>query len=293
MMRILVTGARGQVSRALLERAGRFPDITLLVAGRPNLDLENSAAILPVFVELRPDLIINAAAYTAVDRAEEEPLKAFAINRDGAGAVAEAARASGVPLVHLSTDYVYSGDKDTPYIEADAPGPLGVYGKSKLAGELAVRQSSPDAVIFRTSWVYSPFGQNFVKTMLRLATERPQVRVVNDQLGNPTSALDLADAILQIAPRLHEGAGAGLTLHLAGSGSVSWYGLAKFVFEVSQSLGGPYSEVLPISTSEYPTLAPRPKNSQLDTSAFADLFGHALPHWRGGVRETVRHLLSN
>ncbi len=289
-MRLLVTGKNGQVAQALLDRAGQFPEITVVAVGRSQLELEDAATILPAITQARPDLIINAAAYTAVDKAEQEPQRAFAINRDGAAGVAAAARTLGVPLIHLSTDYVFSGGKATPYVESDETGPLGVYGKSKLAGELAVRSANPDALIFRTSWVYSPYGSNFVKTMLRLAGERPVLRVVDDQIGNPTSALDLAEAILRIATRAK--VGAGTTFHIAGSGSASWYELAKHVFEASQLEGGPAAEVVPISTSKYPTPARRPANSRLDTSAFNGRFGRSLQDWRAGVEETVRRILA-
>lgn len=289
-MRLLVTGINGQVARALVDRAGDVPDITVVAVGRPQLDLENIATIFPALAEARADLIVNAAAYTAVDRAETEPQLAFAINRDGAAEVAAAAQALEVPLIHLSTDYVFSGRKVTAYVESDDTGPLGVYGKSKLAGELAVRAANPDAVILRTSWIYSPFGSNFVKTMLRLAGERLQLRVVDDQLGTPTSALDLAEAILRIASPVREKAGAGATFHVAGSGSTSWCGLAKQVFETSRLVGGPTANVVPISTSEYPAPARRPANSRLDTSAFRACFGHSLQDWRAGVDETVRRI---
>jgi dTDP-4-dehydrorhamnose reductase len=291
-MRLLVTGTGGQVARALVERAGRFPDIDVVAVGRPQLDLENAATVLPIIADARPDFIVNAAAYTAVDKAEVEPQGAFAINCDGAGAVAAAARALGVPLIHLSTDYVFSGSKQGAYVESDETGPLGIYGKSKLAGELAVRSSNPASLILRTSWVHSPFGSNFVKTMLHLATERPQLHVVDDQVGNPTSALDLADAILRIAPRFRETNGAGATLHIAGTGFVSWYGLARRVFEISKSIGGPSAEVVPIPTSEYPTPAPRPANSRLDTSAFMVRVGYSLPDWQVSVEETVCRIIA-
>ena len=289
MMRLLVTGTSGQVARALADRAGQFPEITIIAVGRPQFDLDDIATIFPAISEARPDFIVNAAAYTAVDRAEQEPQRAFAINRDGAAAVGAAARVLGVPLIHLSTNYVFSGGKASAYVEDDETEPLGVYGKSKLAGELAVRAANAEAVILRTSWVYSPFGSNFVKTMMRLASERPVLRVVDDQVGNPTSALDLAEAILRIAPRAKEGAGA--TFHVAGSGSVSWCGLAKHVFEASRLVGGPATEVVPISTSEYPTPARRPANSRLDTSTFNASFGYFLPDWRSGVEETVRQII--
>ncbi|HUQ38270.1 MAG TPA: dTDP-4-dehydrorhamnose reductase [Aestuariivirga sp.] len=290
-MRLLVTGTNGQVSRALVDRAGQFPEISVVAVGRPQLDLENIAAIHPAIAEARPDLIVNAAAYTAVDKAEQKPQRAFAINRDGAAAVAAAAHALEVPFIHLSTDYVFSGSKAAAYVESDETGPLGVYGKSKLAGEVAVRTANPDAVILRTSWVYSPFGSNFVKTMLRLAAEKPELRVVDDQIGNPTSALDLAEAILSIASRVKDGSGG--TFHVAGSGSISWFGLAKQVFETSRRVGGSAAEVVPISTSEYPTPAKRPANSRLDSSAFHACFGQSLRDWRAGVEETVRRVVKD
>jgi len=289
-MRLLVTGTNGQVARALMDRAGQFPEITVVAVGRPQLDLENAATIYPALMEARPDIIVNAAAHTAVDKAEQERDRAFAINRDGAAAIAVAAQRLAVPLIHLSTDYVFSGDKKTAYVESDETGPLGVYGQSKLAGELAVRAANAGAMILRTSWVYSPFGSNFVKTMLRLAREGSQIRVVDDQRGNPTSGLDLAEAILRIAPRVRDGAGA--IFHVAGSGSTSWFGLAKQVFETSRLLGGPGAEVLPISTSEYPAPAKRPANSCIDTSAFGACFGHSLRDWHLGVEETVRRILA-
>ncbi|MDP1699417.1 MAG: dTDP-4-dehydrorhamnose reductase [Aestuariivirga sp.] len=289
-MRLLVTGTNGQVAQALAERAGQFPEITVIVVGRPQLDLENIATVFPAIAEAGADLVVNAAAYTAVDKAEQEPQRAFAINRDGAAAVAAAAQTLGAPLIHLSTDYVFSGSKATAYVESDETGPLGVYGQSKLAGELAVRSANPSALIFRTSWVYSPFGSNFVKTMLRLAGERRVLRVVEDQVGSPTSALDLAEAILRIASCA--GVGSGATFHVAGSGSVSWCGLARHVFEVSRLAGGPTAKVVPISTSEYPTPARRPANSRLDTSAFEACFGRSLPDWRLGVEATVRRIIA-
>ncbi len=293
MMRIVVTGTKGQVARALMERASRYPEFSVIAVGRPDFDFENTATIFPVIADARPDLVINAVAYTAVDMAETEPQRAFAINCDGAVEIASVAQTFGIPLIHLSTDYIFSGNSETAYVETDETGPLGVYGKSKLAGELAVRVSNPSALIFRTSWVYSPFGSNFVKTMLRLAKDRSQLRVVDDQVGSPTSALDLADAILRIVPEVKAKSGAGTTLHLAGTGFVSWCGLARHVFEISKSLGGPSAKVIAIPTADYPTPAPRPVNSRLDTSAFTSQYGFALPEWREGVQETVRRILED
>jgi dTDP-4-dehydrorhamnose reductase len=292
-MRVVVTGTQGQVARALQERAERFPDLRVVLVGRPQLELESTATVLPAIAATRPDLIINAAAYTAVDRAEVETIRAFAINRDGAAAVANAARSLGVPLIHLSTDYVFSGFKDGAYVEGDKTGPLSIYGRSKLEGELAVRGALESSLVLRTSWIYGPYGTNFVKTILRLAAERRQIRVVDDQIGNPTSALDLAQAILEISPRFLESKAAGTILHISGSGSVSWYGLAKYVLAVSQLNGGPTAEVAPISTLEYPTAAARPFNSRLDTSAFGKRFNCRLPDWQLGVEKTVRRLVKS
>jgi dTDP-4-dehydrorhamnose reductase len=192
-----------------------------------------------------------------------------------------------VPFIHLSTDYVYPGDKSLPYVESDATGPLGVYGQSKLAGEIAVRAAHPSPLILRTSWVYSPFGGNFVKTMLRLAKDRPVLSVVDDQLGNPTSALDLADAILRILPAL----GAGGTYHLCGSGETTWCGFARGIFDASRELGGPSPEVRAITTADYPTAARRPQNSRMSMAAFEARFGFRLRHWREATAETVARLL--
>jgi dTDP-4-dehydrorhamnose reductase len=266
-MRILVTGRNGQVATALLER-GDMADLDVIAAGRPELDLENPASVEAAIAAARPSIVVNAAAYTAVDKAEQEPDKAIAINRDG-------------------TDYVYSGDKASPYVESDATGPLGVYGQSKLAGEEAVRAVHPSPLILRTSWVYSPFGNNFVKTMLRVARERPLLSVVDDQIGNPTSALEIADVILRIAPGLTTGG----TYHLCGSGDVTWCGFAREIFAQSAARGGPHPEVKAITTAEYPTPARRPANSRMSMDAFENRFGFRLRPWRDALSETVERLL--
>jgi dTDP-4-dehydrorhamnose reductase len=283
-LRLVVTGKTGQVATSLLTRAAGH---TVITAGRPEFDLAKAAGVADAIAAHRPDVIVNAAAYTAVDRAEHEPDLAFAVNRDGAAAVAGAALQLGVPLIHLSTDYVYDGRKTSPYVESDATHPLGVYGQSKLEGEQAVLAECPEALILRTSWVYSPFGANFVKTMLRLGKEREVVRVVDDQTGNPTAALDIADAILRIAPGLASG---GL-YHLAGEGHVTWCGLARHIFDVSRELGGPAPRVEAITTADYPTPARRPQHSWLASDAFAGRFGFRLPQWQAAVRHTVEMLL--
>jgi dTDP-4-dehydrorhamnose reductase len=287
-MRILVTGCKGQVAVSLVERGAVRPGFEIIAAGRPGLDLEDTKSVFAAITAVRPDVVVNAGAYTAVDQAEQEFERAYSINRDGAGAVAAAAAALGVPLMHISTDYVYSGDKPASYDEGDATGPLGIYGKSKLAGEIAVRAAHPSPLILRTSWVYSPFGSNFVKTMLRLGRDRPVLSVVDDQVGNPTSALDFADAILRIAPD----SSVGGTYHLCGRGDVSWCGLARRIFAASKLAGGPSPEVKAISTAEYPTLARRPANSRLSMAAFHARFGFQLRSWQDATDETVVRLLA-
>ncbi len=290
-MRVVVTGRDGQLARSLADRAARHPGLEVVTLGRPDLDLERPSTVAGLIAEARPDIVVNAAAYTAVDKAEQESAIAFAVNRDGAAAVAETAARLEVPLVHVSTDYVYGGDKPGPYVESDPTAPLGVYGRSKLAGEEAVRAAHPGAVILRTSWVYSPFGNNFVKTMLRFASERDELRVVDDQTGNPTSALDLADAILRIAPRLAGEPPSPQVLHLAGEGSVTWHGFAAYIFERAAKRGIRVPRLVAIPTSAYPTPARRPANSRLDCSAFRERFGFSPPFWQHGVDETLSRLL--
>ncbi len=291
MMRLLVTGRNGQVATSLAERAATHPGIEVLALGRPELDLESPATVEAAIAAARPDLVVNAAAYTAVDKAESDSGRAFAANRDGAAAAARAAARLGVPVIHLSTDYVYPGDKPSPYVESDATGPSSVYGQSKLEGEQAVMAAHPQALIFRTSWVYSPFGANFVKTMLRIGKDRDVVKVVADQQGNPTSAIDIADAILRLAPGLGSTPAGGI-FHLCGSGSTTWCGLAQAIFAESGKLGGPAPRVEAITTAEYPTPARRPANSRMDTAAFTARFGFALRPWPDAVAETVARLLA-
>jgi dTDP-4-dehydrorhamnose reductase len=279
-MRIFVLGAEGQVARSLREAAADRPRITLGVGARPEVDLCRPQTILPALRAFEPDLVVNPAAYTAVDKAESEARAAFAINRDGAGAAAAAAAAVDAPIVHLSSDYVFDGAKPGPYVESDPVAPQGVYGRSKLGGEWAVAAANPRNIIFRTSWVYAPFGANFVRTMLRLAGERDTLRVVDDQLGRPTYAPDIAAAILAIAGRLEEAgwrdAYAGVT-HLAGPTDLSWCGFARAIVRGAAARGGPAPTVEAITTADHPTPARRPANSRLATQRLAALFGVRLP----------------
>jgi dTDP-4-dehydrorhamnose reductase len=292
-VRIIVIGKKGQVARAIAERA---PDrgATAILVGLPMLDLAVPSGIEDILSETGGDLIVNAAAYTAVDQAEAEPELAEAINGIGAGAVAGAAAAMKVPVIQLSTDYVFDGASDRPYREEDETKPLGVYGFSKLLGEQAVAAETSNHVILRTAWIYSPFGRNFVKTMLRLARERDEIAVVADQCGSPTSAFDIADGIIEIGRALlakpHDPDLRG-TFHMAGADSASWAEFASGIFERSDRLGDPRAHVRPIGTADYPTPARRPANSRLDCSKVADAYGIALPSWRSSLEPCVKRLL--
>jgi dTDP-4-dehydrorhamnose reductase len=238
--------------------------------------------------------VINAAAYTAVDKAEAEPDLAMRVNGEGARAVAAAAARTGRPVVQISTDYVFDGVLDRPYCEDDPVGPLGVYGRTKLAGETAVAAANARHVIARTAWVYSPFGHNFLKTMLRLGLTRDEVDVVADQWGAPTSALDLADALIAMARRLvGEPDNASLygAFHATGSLYTSWAGFAAAIFAQAAMLGRRPVAVTPISTAQYPTPAARPANSRLDAGKLHRVYGLALPEWRSSAQHCVKRLI--
>lgn len=293
-MRMAVTGRRGQVVKSLVDR-GAIGGYKVMPLGRPELDLasHDGDTMLRALDRLQPDIIVSAAAYTAVDRAESERDLAFTINADGAGRIAAAAVALGVPLIHLSTDYVFDGSASVPYAEDAPTGPTGIYGASKMAGEKAVLESHPGAVVLRTAWVYSPFGANFVKTMLRLAHGQQEVRVVADQHGNPTSAFDIADGILTVANNLlssDEPALRGL-FHMTGAGETSWAGLAEAAFIESYLCGGPFAEVRHITTADYRTSAQRPANSRLDCRKLEKIHGVRLASWKISLREVVQRLL--
>jgi dTDP-4-dehydrorhamnose reductase len=294
-MRIVVTGREGQVVRSLLERAPRHPGIGVVALGRPELDLLRPETIRASLAAARPDVVVSAAAYTAVDQAEDEPGLAFAINAEGAGLVSEAAAKVGAPVIHLSTDYVFDGQGEDVYAEDDIPAPRSIYGASKLAGEKVLSAANPRHLILRTAWVYSPFGKNFVKTMLRLADERDEIAVVSDQWGNPTSALDIADAILRAARSVYGSRGVGSfgVYHLAGTGAVNWSGFARHILEASRTYGGPYAGVRDIATADYPTKACRPANSRLSSAKFATAFGWSAPDWRRSAEEVVASLVKS
>jgi dTDP-4-dehydrorhamnose reductase len=279
-MRIAVFGAAGQVGRAL-QRVGARRGATILPFDRATADITNGDAVAAALHEVRPAAVINAAAYTAVDKAESEPDRATLVNRDGAANVARAARASGIQLLHLSTDYVFDGTKAGSYVEDDAIAPLGTYGRSKAEGEAAVQVEAPDAVIARTAWVYGLEGANFVKTMLRLGADRDVLRVVNDQRGCPTFADDLAEALLSIAEKCAPRA-AG-TYHLAAAGQTTWFDFARKIFAEAARFGRPVPRVESITTNEYPTPARRPANSVLDCTKAKRVFGVELAPWDDGL----------
>ena len=291
-MRVLVTGREGQLVRSLVERAQGDPLVTLVAVGRPELDLEEPATVLPALHAHRPDVVINAAAYTAVDQAEDEPERAFRVNGAGAGALAAAAAAVGAPIIQMSTDYVFDGRQQGAYREGAQTSPLGVYGRSKLDGEVAVRTANPKHMIVRTAWVYSPFGRNFVRTMVALASTRHELTVVADQRGSPSSALDLADGLLAVlrAWAAGENTGQGETYHLAGTGTATWFEFARAIFECSARRGLPTAMVSPISTTDWPTKAPRPANSVLDTTRFTRDFGFSMPPWTESLAEVIDRL---
>jgi dTDP-4-dehydrorhamnose reductase len=293
-VRILVTGHEGQVALALRER-GAATGHEIIAVGRPTLDLNGDPVdIMRVIVELRPEAIISAAAFTAVDKAESEAALAHVVNVQGAAAVASAARRLEVPLLHLSTDYVFDGTKPSPYVETDPTCPTSVYGRTKRDGEEAVLASHDNAAIIRTAWVFSPFGSNFVKTMLRLGAEREEVGVVADQLGNPTSALDIADGLLSIATNLAASDSQSLRgiFHMTGNGTASWAEFAKAIFEASAAAGGSAARVRAIATEDYPTAARRPANSSLDCSKLELAHGVRLPDWRESTTTVVKRLVS-
>lgn len=291
-MRVLITGREGQVVRSLLERGAGVEGIELIAVGRPELDLEVPGSAEKVVSAVAPDVVISAAAYTAVDQAEDEPERAFRINGEAPGELAAAARAAGARIIQISTDYVFDGRKTEPYREDDPTNPLGVYGKSKLLGEERVREANPDHVIVRTAWVYSPFGRNFLKTMMKLAETRDEISVVADQRGNPTSALDIADGLLRILWNWAgaERTGLGEVFHVTGTGATHWCGFAAHVFAECARVGLPSASACPIGTVDFPTKAIRPANSLLDSRKFAQAFGYRAPRWQVSTSIVVNRL---
>ena len=293
--KILLTGIQGQVGQSLQQPLSGLGEVVGL--DRQQLDLADRDEIRRVIREVRPDLIVHPAAYTAVDRAEAETDLAFAINAVAPGIIAEEASRIGAMLVHYSTDYVYDGRKDAPYVESDPANPLSVYGKSKLMGEDAIRAVDLPHLILRTSWVYGPYGKNFMKTIIRLATERDALRVVADQFGAPTSSLSIAEATAAVILRWQ--AGLSGTYHLTNGGCTSWHGFAQAILASYEALradkGWPVLRVKPddvvaIPTADYPTPAARPANSCLDGSKLRQTFGVDVPDWKAALEPVMQAL---
>ena len=290
-LRLLVTGGDGQVGQAMKALSPR-DGVELAFPSRRDFDLRDNKGMRAALFGRHWDGVVNLAAYTAVDEAEDNAEDAFLVNREGPARLAEWTAELGIPLVHVSTDYVFSGELDRPYREGDATGPINVYGASKEAGECEVRARNHNHAIVRASWIVSPYRANFVKTMMRLSSERPALRVVDDQRGAPTSASDLADAILRIASHLtsSEMTKRG-TFHFCNGGNASWADIADEVMLLLKRNGREAATIERISTSDYPTRARRPKNSSLNTSAISEAFNITPNHWRNAIEAIVSHLL--
>ncbi|MNZ37068.1 dTDP-4-dehydrorhamnose reductase [compost metagenome] len=290
-MRVLVTGARGQVGFELLRRAPTGFIVTGL--GSSELDITNEEQIQEAVARIRPQLIINAAAYTAVDKAESEPERAYTVNRDGVAHLAKAANETGIPLLHISTDYVFAGDADVPYRESDVTGPTGVYGASKLAGEQALVDLCARHLILRTSWVFGVHGNNFVKTMLRLGRERSELGVVADQHGCPTSAASIADALWHVAAKIRdEGTAAWGIYHFSGAPACTWHEFALEIFQQAHALGMIERQPLvnAIATRDYPTPAKRPAWSVMNSQKLQQTFGIAASDWHHDLLDVLQEL---
>jgi dTDP-4-dehydrorhamnose reductase len=291
MTSLLVFGGYGQLGRELGDLAAAH-NVHAKLLRRSQADVADAEAVMRAIMEDRPDVVVNAAAYTKVDDAEAHAEEAFRTNEHGAAAVARACASVNIPLIHVSTDYVFDGSKTGPYREEDRPAPLGVYGSSKAAGEAAVRRHCERHLILRTSWLYGVHGSNFLKTMLRLAREKDELRVVADQRGCPTGTRDLAQAILVAARHVSSQPRVSGTYHHAGTGVTTWHAFATEIVAAQAAYSGRQPPVRAIVTADLKTSAPRPMNSELDSSRFADTFGLRALHWQQRTRQVVDALLS-
>jgi dTDP-4-dehydrorhamnose reductase len=279
-MVVLVTGANGQLGQAIQFVAGNYPNINFVFCSSSDLDITNKENCEFIFNKEKPDFCINAAAYTAVDKAESEPEQAHLINCIGAKNLAETCKEFNAKLIHISTDFVFDGSKNEPYNETDLPNPKGIYGQTKLEGEIAIQEVFDAYFIIRTSWVYSQFGNNFMKTMLRLASERTSLSVVNDQIGTPTNAVDLAECLVTIITEHsklnteHYG-----IYNFSNEGQCSWFDFAKKIFEINEVK----IDVTPIPTTQFPTPAERPKYSVLDKTKIKTAFGIEIKPWEQSI----------
>lgn len=286
---ILVFGGNGQLGQEL-SRAAASRGIAMRVLSHAEADIADAAAVAAALARCKPDLVVNAAAYTKVDLAETNVEEARKGNEIGPAVLAGACASAGVPMVHVSTDYVFDGSKEGAYLESDPVCPIGTYGGTKAAGEEAVRRTLKRHVILRTAWVYSEFGQNFLKTILRLAAQRDELRIVADQYGSPTSAREIAEAILHIAPACTRDQNLAGTYHFTADGVTTWHGFASRVVAIAAPLTGRNPRVTAIATADYPTAAKRPVNSRLDCRLFVQRFGFSPRHWTEGVDATTRTL---
>ncbi|MGS0724740.1 dTDP-4-dehydrorhamnose reductase [Shewanella sp. 0m-11] len=284
-MRVLITGCNGQVGRSLTQQLKKNENTTVLTLDRDDLDITNQNAVNAVVAEFQPTIIINAAAHTAVDKAEEEVELSYAINRDGPKYLAQAAQDVGAAILHISTDYVFEGNKVGEYVETDTTNPQGVYGESKLAGEVEVAEACGKHIILRTAWVFGENGNNFVKTMLRLGSTRDALNIVGDQFGGPTYAGDIANALIQIAKRIDQGDADAIEFgvyHFSGLPHVSWYEFAEAIFDKALEQGETNKKpsLTSISTAQYPTPAKRPNNSRLSTKKITSTFLIEASDWK-------------
>jgi dTDP-4-dehydrorhamnose reductase len=294
-MRILAAGWHGQIASAFMQIAPQRKDISAFAIGRPGLDICEPRSVERALGDIRPDVLINLAGYTDVDGAESEPELAFALNSAGARLLAEAAARRDVPIIHLSSSYVFDGGKASPYVETDEAAPSTIYGKSKLVGEAEVRAANPKHVILRTEWIHSPFGRCFVSNILQQAQLGTPLKVVNDQYGNPTYAPHLVDVILQVAAYLTSRQPENIpwgVFHAAGSGTATWYDVAQEVLVKSEQMTGLSFGLSAIPSAEYSTRTQRAPNSRLDCSKLEHIFGAKLPAWQKGVQECVERLLA-
>ncbi len=293
-MRILVAGWHGQVARALSERSVLRDDVAAVAVGRPALDLSNQPSIGRSLFGIEPDVIINTAAFTHVDRAEDDPERAHRENALGAANLASNAARRGIPIIHLSTAHVFDGQQSTPYSEDHIAKPINSYGQSKLEGEEAVATANPAHVIIRTGWIFSPFGQNFVTSLLQRARSEETMDFVSDQYGSPTYAIHLADALLEVASKIVHQPDPHLygVYHFAGSGEASWYDVALGVLQSSKASGGPTAEVQPVSHANFPSRSQRPLYGCLDSTKIRRDFTIDVPHWQDGVAACVKRILT-
>ena len=290
-MKVLVSGAQGQVGTELILQ-GEALGLQMIATERDDMDITRKEEVSACFSSQRPDIVINAAAYTAVDKAEEESDLAYAINRDGVANLAAACAQHGIPLLHISTDYIFDGTEERPYCEDDAPNPQGVYGKSKLEGEIVVEETLAQYINLRVAWVFGAAGHNFVRTMLRLGNEREELRVVADQQGGPTWSGDIASVLLIIAERYQKGATIPWgTYHYVGKPATSWHGFAQVIFDTAiiEGMLKKVPKVKAITTADYPTPAERPRNSVLDCHKIERELGISQPDWRIGLINVLKN----